>query len=283
MHNLLISEAPAWLIQEVEKRFRGFFWAASERASGGQCLVAWEQLCKPLEYGGLGIKDLKLQSLALRVRWQWLQRTDMSRPWQGLPQIKDEAARALFDNLIQIEAGEGDRVIFWRDRWINGRSAADFAPGLCLTISARICNSRTVDQAMVDYRWFSDIPGTLATRGARELITLWAAVHGVQRHADRRDCFKWPWTASGQYSAKSTYNMIHQGGIRSELHKAIWKSKATPKSKLFMWLASMHRIWTSDRRLRFGLQATQDACSLCLQELETAEHLLVQCSFSREV
>jgi hypothetical protein len=34
-HNLLISEAPAWLIQEVEKRFRGFFWAASERASGG--------------------------------------------------------------------------------------------------------------------------------------------------------------------------------------------------------------------------------------------------------
>jgi hypothetical protein len=136
---------------------------------------------------------------------------------------------------------------------------------------------------MVDNRWFSDIPGTLATRGARELITLWAVVHGVQRHADRRDCFRWPWTTSGQYSAKSTYDMIHQGGIPSELHKDIWKSKATPKSKLFMWLASMHRIWTSDRRLRFGLQATQDACSLCLEELETAEHLLVQCNFSREV
>jgi hypothetical protein len=220
-HNLLISEAPAWLIQEVEKHFHGFFWAASERASGGQCLVAWDQLCKPLEYGGLGIKDLKLQSLALRVRWQWLQRTAMLRPWQGLAQLKDKAARALFHNLIQIEVGDGSRVLFWRDRWINGRSGTDFAPGLCLTISARICNARTVEQTMLDNRWFSDIPGTLATRGAKELITLWAAVHGVQRHADRKDCFRWPWTASGQYSAKSTYEMIHKGGIRSKLHKAI--------------------------------------------------------------
>jgi hypothetical protein len=36
-------------------------------------------------------------------------------------------------------------------------------------------------------------------------------------------------------------------------------------------------------RVRFGLQATHDACPLCLQEPETVEHLLVQCSFSREV
>jgi hypothetical protein len=78
-----------------------------------------------------------------------------------------------------------------------------------------------VEQAMVDNRWFSDIPDTLATRGAMELITLWAAVHSVQWYTERGDNFRWPWTASGQYSAKSTYEMIHKGGIRSKLHKAI--------------------------------------------------------------
>jgi hypothetical protein len=87
----------------------------SEKANGGQCLVAWDQLYNPLEFGGLGIKDLKLQILALRVRWQWLQHTDMHRPWQGLPLLKDTAGRALFDSLVQIEVGYGRRVLFWRE------------------------------------------------------------------------------------------------------------------------------------------------------------------------
>ncbi|KAM0850126.1 hypothetical protein ACQ4PT_053288 [Festuca glaucescens] len=235
-------EAPIWLLQEVEKCFCSFFWAASNRANGGQCLVAWNQLCKPYEYGGLGIKDLRMQSLALQVRWQWLQRTDLNRPWQGLPALKDSAARVLFDSLVQIRVGDGRRVLFWWDRWINGRSAADIAPGLFLTISTQVINARTVAQALVDNRWFADIPGTLATRGAREIIALWASVQGVQRNTELEDSFLWPWMNSRQYSAKSTYEMVHHGGIRSELHKAIWKSKATPKSKLFMWLASLHRI-----------------------------------------
>ena len=68
VHHLLVMEAPCWLLEEIDKSLRGFFWAGKERASGGQCLVAWERVCKPQIYGGLGIKDLKLQMLALRLR-----------------------------------------------------------------------------------------------------------------------------------------------------------------------------------------------------------------------
>jgi hypothetical protein len=32
---------------------------------------------------------------------------------------------------------------------------------------------------------------------------------------------------------------------RFAFDKAIWKNGATPKSKLFLWLAAQHRIWTS--------------------------------------
>jgi hypothetical protein len=45
---------------------------SKDRASGGQCLVAWKEICKPLEFGGLGVKNLRLQGLALRVRWDLL-------------------------------------------------------------------------------------------------------------------------------------------------------------------------------------------------------------------
>jgi hypothetical protein len=58
---------------------RAFFWVGMKQVSGGQRLVAWESICRPLCHGGLGIKNLHLQSLALRVRWEWLRRTDANK------------------------------------------------------------------------------------------------------------------------------------------------------------------------------------------------------------
>jgi hypothetical protein len=95
----------------------------------------------------LGVKNLRLQGLALRVRWEWLRRTDPSRPWQGLPLITDEKARQVFDSLVQITAGDGRCTYFWRDRWIDGKHAIDIAPTLAGKIKTRAYNSRTVAQA----------------------------------------------------------------------------------------------------------------------------------------
>ncbi|KAM0899969.1 hypothetical protein ACQ4PT_020948 [Festuca glaucescens] len=44
IHHLLITEAPVWVFEELEKILRGLFWASKERANGGQCLVAWEKI-----------------------------------------------------------------------------------------------------------------------------------------------------------------------------------------------------------------------------------------------
>lgn len=42
------------------------------------------------------------------------------------------------------------------------------------------------------------------------------------------------------------------------------------------------RHWTTDRRRRHGLDA-EDHCYLCDQYLETIDHIIVSCSFSRQV
>jgi hypothetical protein len=60
IHNLLIDKAPCWLLNEVDKDFRGFLWSAKDRANGGQCLVAWNQVYKLQEFGGLRVKNLCL-------------------------------------------------------------------------------------------------------------------------------------------------------------------------------------------------------------------------------
>ena len=60
VHHLLETEAPTWLLEEVNKWLRAFFWAGKEKVNGGQCMVAWNNICRPVEFGGLGVKDLEL-------------------------------------------------------------------------------------------------------------------------------------------------------------------------------------------------------------------------------
>jgi hypothetical protein len=96
IHQLMVAEAPAWVLEELVKWMRAFFWAGKKEVNGGQCLVAWDTICRPTQFGGLGVKDLRLQGLALRVRWCWLRRTDPSRPCQGLPAFNYSKANEVF-------------------------------------------------------------------------------------------------------------------------------------------------------------------------------------------
>ena len=60
-----------WAIREIDKLRRAFLWSGSATAVPDRCKVAWTRVCRPLEYGGLGLADLHFMGIALRVRWCW--------------------------------------------------------------------------------------------------------------------------------------------------------------------------------------------------------------------
>jgi hypothetical protein len=57
---------------------------------------------------------------------------------------------------------------------------------------------------------------------------------------------------------------------------------APPSSKFFFWLVLLGRYWTSERLQRHCLP-NSGSCALCSQADETLHHLLLGCSYSREV
>lgn len=114
-HHMLVADAPTWALERVDKCYRAFFWAGSDHIHDGKCLVSWQRVCCPKQLGGLGVLDLKKHGLALRLRWEWLKRTDDARPWHGLPLAMDAEVQSAFNSLVHWKVGNGQRVLFWKD------------------------------------------------------------------------------------------------------------------------------------------------------------------------
>jgi hypothetical protein len=106
--------------------------------------------------GGLGIHNLKFLNNALRMRWRWLERERPARAWKGLQFDLPTEAEDLFQAACRCVVGKGDRIMFWQDRWLQGKSPAQIAPTLLAFVTARGARKRTVAAAIHENRWISD-------------------------------------------------------------------------------------------------------------------------------
>jgi hypothetical protein len=68
----MASDLPAWALKTIDKIRRSFVWRGRKDARGGHCLIAWPQVCRSRELGGLGISDLKSLCISLWARWPLL-------------------------------------------------------------------------------------------------------------------------------------------------------------------------------------------------------------------
>lgn len=174
IHTIISLKIPDWVFQEIDKRRRGFLWAGRDRAHGGHCLVAWTRACRPTEFGGLGIPDLRIASFALRMRWLWLKRTDANRPWKHL-EIEfgnDSVVQQMFQASIDVQLGDGNLALFWTDKWNGPLSPCVIAPDLCKLIRSRTRKRRTVAKAVQDKLWIRDIVGQLTVMAILQYLEL---------------------------------------------------------------------------------------------------------------
>jgi len=59
--------SPMIFIFLMDKRTRGFLWKGQEQDNGGNCLVSWQRVQRPTQYGRLGIHDLSLMCWVMRI------------------------------------------------------------------------------------------------------------------------------------------------------------------------------------------------------------------------
>ena len=63
-----VFQMPAGLQWRLESIMQWFFWRGTDMRRGG-ALVSWDSVCRPLSDGGLGIRHLHHNNLALLCKW----------------------------------------------------------------------------------------------------------------------------------------------------------------------------------------------------------------------
>ncbi|XP_066320260.1 uncharacterized protein [Miscanthus floridulus] len=92
--------------------------AGSESVAGGRCKVAWPVVCSPREHGGLGLPDHSVLGFALRLRWEWIRRTQPDTVWEHLPSRPERAIDQMFRASVTVQVGDGAAARFWMDSWL---------------------------------------------------------------------------------------------------------------------------------------------------------------------
>ena len=68
------------------------------------------------------------------------------------------------------ELGDGNDILFWKDRWLNGCCIGEVAPEVLEHVPRRIASKRLAKDALTDLNWVADIRGALSVRALAQVL-----------------------------------------------------------------------------------------------------------------
>lgn len=156
-----------------------------------------------------------------------------------------------------------------------GRSAGNPLPGAVQT-------QQTKKDALTDNNWIRDIDYDMTQIIIAQFFSLWDRLHGLVLDETEEDKITWRLSADGQYSAQSAYALQLEGSTICRSANFIWKTKAPPKCKFFLWLLLKDRIWTA-AHLQQREWPNEYFYQMCLRNLETSVHLFMECGMAKMI
>ncbi|KAL0367294.1 UNVERIFIED_CONTAM: hypothetical protein Sradi_3619500 [Sesamum radiatum] len=279
---------PKHIIKEIEKRLRNFLWRGSlER---GYAKIAWQMVCRPVNEGGLGIRDIQALNRGLMSRHLWRiithDSTSIWVTWIFQYRLQNYSiwtisARAgtwgwrkmirLRDTLrpyIRYQIGEGTSFSLWHDPWnARGPLILQFPSGPRHT---SIPISAPLSTVIWDESWvWTPITDMESVDITHDLPT----IHGG------RDRILWT-GPRGSFSSAAAYDVFRPSGPTVDWSSLLVGTFHIPRHWFILWLAIQDRLSTRDKP---WLQHLGSACVLCREGLpESHEHMFFMCSFVSE-
>jgi hypothetical protein len=88
----------------------------------------------------------------------------------------------------------------------------------------------------------------------------------------------------GKFCTAIAYRWLKGANQKDSRAPLIWKMGLQPKQAFFLWMLLKSRLSTIGRLQSLGMLKKQaDCCIFCGKKGETAEHLFLKCSFSKQL
>ncbi|KAL2246377.1 UNVERIFIED_CONTAM: hypothetical protein Sindi_2905900 [Sesamum indicum] len=278
---------PKKVTNEIEKRLRTFLWKGT--STSGYAKVAWKDLCRPKEEGGLGFKDITLLNRALMAKKLCdiirCDRTSIWVTWLYQGRLRDTSIwtirehggswgwrkllrlRIFLRSMVDYKIGDGRRFYLWQDPWHHLGPLRDTFPRgprlLRLEESTKLCTVISGGEwqwsPITDFECL-EITHTLPTIYGGEDHIIWRFDHGIP-------------------TTQTLYRLFDPPGTKVDWYSLLSGSLKIPRHLFILWLAILGKLATTDKPWLAHL----GPCNLCNEgATETHDHLFFQCRFIRQ-
>ncbi|MCH80347.1 ribonuclease H protein [Trifolium medium] len=311
---------PMKVWREAVRIQRNFLWGGLSRKRRISW-VKWEDLCKPKEEGGLGIRNLRVVNLSLLAKWRWRLLSEEDEVWKKVifarygegalgnanldfmvhgnssstwwgDLCKLDKEVGWFNQVVSKKVGMGNSVKFWKDVWVGNQSLEHRFPRL---FGISVQQNEMVQNMGVwmngEWRW------ELLWRRQffvweNELVRELGEVINTPLLSEEVDRWVWKPNEEQGFSVKSLYlwldPLLGPRAITTPLEKFsftfIWKCAAPSKVSALAWQLFLDRIPTKDNLCHRRIIRIEEAsCAMCGGVVETSRHLFMHCDFVAQI
>lgn len=311
-----LSWVPKGILGKIRRICSGFLWAGAKEESVLPW-IAWDKVTKPKEWGGWGIKDLNAftASLAAKVGWKIVKLENLwtkivkrkyidpspLEDWIRNPEKKDGKVSTIWKATIEAfqvieqglswKVGNGENIHIGRDPWVGCSENFALSHGLIRHLASKgIVYLKQVEKigasSIWGQAWKSGEELNIHPRWWDEWEAFKIELSRTNvRIKDEPDQLIWAHADTGSYSPKYGYKflMSKKGwGDPKWWAKSLWKLKCPAKAKTFFWCILKKKAPTWEI-LQSRCKQGPGRCALCKNDLETANHLFMECPTAKKV
>ncbi|KAG7563755.1 Endonuclease/exonuclease/phosphatase superfamily [Arabidopsis suecica] len=293
---------PKKLVNQLSAQIRRYWWSSSKE-KGKIPWIAWNQMTKLKQHGGMGFRDLHKFNIALLAKQSWrilkepdslLSRVIKAKYYSratlmeaNLGHRPSHAWRSIFQGTqllkqgLQWRVGDGRTINVWSDQWLDNPPRPARPAGNASQGSLRVSDLMFSGGNGWDDRKLYHL---IHPEDVKLIMKIRPSI------VQSPDAPTWIFTKDGQYSVKSGYHQLTKSPPSdsnnshqiNQLCKSIWALSVPPKIKHFWWRLIHNALPVAEALAHRNLRISQD-CLFCGETKESVAHIFFCCRVAREI